>query len=170
MRDWEDDPDYRNSLMWEIVKIGEPAVTRLIELLRHPDWAVRGDVASMLGRIGNAEAMTPLLEAMLKDESKAVRLDAASALERILEQIDPGETVPELMKPVTELARSKGVSPKEILKAWLWHQRTGAECERGVMQESERVFMRETLGIISLSLEEQARLEDLYQEYVSAAG
>ncbi len=169
MRDWEDDPDYRKSLVWEIVKIGEPAVIRLVELLEHPDWAVRRNAVSMLGRIGSAEIMTLLLEVVLQDESTSVRLDAVSALERMLERINPEETVPELMKPVAELARSKEASSKEIFKSWLWHQRTNAVCERGAMQERDRVFMRETLGIISLSPDEQSHLKDRYQEYVSAS-
>lgn len=82
-RDWLEDTTIVPARRREIVRRGELAVDPLIEILTHSDWAVRHDVALMLGDLRNARAVDPLLITMMKDESKAVREKAVDALLRI---------------------------------------------------------------------------------------
>ena len=86
LRPWIDEAEERHELRKEIVrrvKAGESSLNPLLQLLKHSDWAVRNDVASMLGWIENADAVQPLIEILQKDGSRAVRASAALALERI---------------------------------------------------------------------------------------
>ena len=86
LRPWIDEADDRHELKKEIVrrvKTGESSLDPLLELLQHPDWAVRTDVVWMLGWIRNPDAIPPLMEVMQKDSRKVVRDNAALALERI---------------------------------------------------------------------------------------
>ena len=65
-----------------LVKIGEPAVEPLIEALKHEDCIVRIRAANVLGRIGDARAMEPLILA-LWDAEELVPLCASDALDKI---------------------------------------------------------------------------------------
>lgn len=82
-RDWLDDTTVIPALRREIVRRGEFAVNPLLVLLTHSDWAVRDDVARMLGYIGDIRAVDALLVAMMKDENETVQKSAAEALLRI---------------------------------------------------------------------------------------
>ncbi len=86
LRPWKDEAEERHKLKKEIirrVKAGESTVLPLLELLNHEDWAVRHDIADMLGWIGNSDTIQPLIEVMRNDKSKSVCGSVALALERI---------------------------------------------------------------------------------------
>jgi HEAT repeat protein len=82
-RDWLDDTTVISALRNEIVRRGELAVNPLLALLTHSDWAVRDDVARMLGYLGDIRAVDALLVAMMKDENEIVQKSAVEALLRI---------------------------------------------------------------------------------------
>lgn len=65
-----------------LVKIGEPAVEPLIELLKDEDCIVRIRAANALGRIGNVRAMEPLILA-LWDADELVSMCVSDALDTI---------------------------------------------------------------------------------------
>jgi HEAT repeat protein len=66
----------------ELVAIGKPAVSFLIEALKSPNTMERWEAAKALGEIGDSEAAPALVEA-LKDEEFEVRWRAAEALIRM---------------------------------------------------------------------------------------
>lgn len=73
----------------EVVKIGQPALTPLIQALKDEDWKIRRDAAEALGRLGHLEplcrttwAVEPLIDA-LKDEDEDCQWCAAESLELI---------------------------------------------------------------------------------------
>lgn len=65
-----------------LIKIGEPAIPALIEVLKVGDWDLRGRTAEALGEIGDKTAIPALTEA-LKDKDKSVRDAAAEALKKL---------------------------------------------------------------------------------------
>ncbi|MDP8230456.1 MAG: HEAT repeat domain-containing protein, partial [Candidatus Gorgyraea atricola] len=76
---------------WDaLVKIGEPAVNPLIELLRSPRHAIRKATATALGQIGNERAVNPLIE-LLRSPRHAIRKATATALGQIGDEraVDP---------------------------------------------------------------------------------
>jgi hypothetical protein len=184
MRDWDDEPDpekaidKRKQIMRRIVRIGEASIAPLVKLLQHSDWAVRTNAALMLGHIKDVRAVESLLEAMMKDESKTVKLSAASALERIgtqevleavrewyhdagisvkqqvQQKLDEyliyGETDVALMSRIIDLARSKEVTPHQIVSSWL-------------LSNLAKPRDPAALGGVNLSPEERAYLEEPYQ-------
>jgi hypothetical protein len=155
-RDWEDGLDesrttgLRKSLMQEIVKQGAQSVEPLLNNLYNGDWAVRDDVAMMLGFIKESKAVKPLMVMMNTDESLSVRLGAAIALERIgtpesyqaakewyiANNISArrrvafklghwllfGETDSGLMERVTQVANSRNTTTGKVIQAWSIHQ------------------------------------------------
>lgn len=63
-------------------KLGERAVTPLIQTLQDVNPGIRGYAAQILGKIGHKKAVEPLLLA-LKDANPVVRMIAADALKAI---------------------------------------------------------------------------------------
>ena len=152
-RDWEDHLDdsqtidLRKSLMREIVRQGEKSVAPLLEYLHHDDWAVRDDIAMLLGFIKDQSATGPLIITMTGDKNLSVRMSAAAALERIgtsgaqqaaeqwyiansisakqrvghkLAELSLyGETDPELMQRIARVASSRGTTSSKVVQAWL---------------------------------------------------
>jgi hypothetical protein len=155
-RDWEDNLDdsqtigLRKSLMQKIVKHGAKSVEPLLNNLHNKDWAVRDDIAMMLGFIKEPKVVEPLVIMMNTDESLSVRLSAAIALERIgtPESYQAakqwyiannvslrrrvsfklghwllfGETDPGLMERVAQVASSRNTTSKKVIQAWSMHQ------------------------------------------------
>jgi hypothetical protein len=151
-RDWEDNLDesqttgLRKSLMQKIVDYGEKSVAPLLKNLPHEDWAVRDDIAMMLGFIKDPKALAPLMVMMNTDESQSVRMSAATALERIGiseayqaatqwyiannisakqrvshklgEWLLFGKTDPKLMDRVSQLASSRDTTSEKVITAW----------------------------------------------------
>ena len=58
------------------------AVPQLVTLLNHPQWIVRGETVTALGRLGDA-SVVPALRPLLGDEADWMRQRAADALARI---------------------------------------------------------------------------------------
>jgi HEAT repeat protein len=85
-------------------KIGKPAVEPLIEVLKVAHKDIRYRAALVLGNIGDARAVRPLIEA-LKDKDWFTRDEAARSLEKI------GEPVVEL------LTQAFGDEDKDIQKS-----------------------------------------------------
>lgn len=79
VRDWYDEPKEQVLLKREIIERGSFAVMPLLPLLKHEDWAVRNDVAEMLGIIKDVRAVQPLIEALDEFGSR----DMASALDHL---------------------------------------------------------------------------------------
>jgi HEAT repeat protein len=78
--------DEDSSIRWgaaeALGKIGEPAVTPLIQAFKDKDWHGRAEAVAALGYTRNARAIEPLIQAF-KDESVAVRYAASKALVNI---------------------------------------------------------------------------------------
>ena len=74
--------EFKNDAINALVELGEPAVLKLIEALKHKDENVRKSAVLSLGWIKNREAVGPLIE-MLCDNDWFTRLTAAAALESI---------------------------------------------------------------------------------------
>jgi len=73
-----------------LARLGELAVTSLVQSLQHPSVDVRAKVAHVLGKIGPVAAEArPRLQLMLSDEDETVRAEAAEALR----QIEPASSV-----------------------------------------------------------------------------
>ncbi|MEH1861114.1 MAG: HEAT repeat domain-containing protein, partial [Nostoc sp.] len=80
------------SVVVALAKVNSQMSQKLIAALKDSDFDVRGNAASALGKIGNAEAVQKLIAA-LKDSESYVRGNAASALGKI----GNAEAVPELI-------------------------------------------------------------------------
>src|SRR5262245_8314842 len=67
-----------------LIRIGEPAVPAVVELLRHDDARIRARAATTLWGMGSkAKAAVPALASTLADEHMEVRVASAMALENI---------------------------------------------------------------------------------------
>lgn len=79
------DYDVRNSIGDILVKTGKPAIPFLINSLNHPDPEIQVECARILGRLGDEEAIEPLIAA-LKDENVQLRKEAAISLNKIIDK------------------------------------------------------------------------------------
>jgi HEAT repeat protein len=69
-----------------LVRIGKPAVEPLsTALLKHPRPQVRGNAATVLGKIKDLDAVTPLITALRADTDYSVRMWSAEALGNMAE-------------------------------------------------------------------------------------
>lgn len=85
----------------ELIRIGEPAVPALIDMLRGSDARLRGLAASTLwGMGGKGRAAAPVLAEALADPDPALRTSAAMALENMGPQA--GEAIPALVKALSD--------------------------------------------------------------------
>jgi HEAT repeat protein len=89
-REW----DLEETAVDSLVRIGRPAVPRLVQSLRHPQAEVREEAAQLLARIGpDAEQAVPALVAALQDRHAEVQKAAARALGQIgpaaVEAVEP---------------------------------------------------------------------------------
>jgi HEAT repeat protein len=99
----------RDAAVEALVKIGEPAVERLIEILnqRHP--ALIEYAARALGAIGDEQAIEPLTDALF-DDLKRVRKAAAAALEK-LGALSSGKRCTNCGKPIPKNYRTGDSCP-----------------------------------------------------------
>ena len=74
--------EFKDDATWALAEIGEPAVGRLLELLKDPDETTRKQAILALGEIKDVSCVDALIE-RLKDTDWFTRLSAASALEKI---------------------------------------------------------------------------------------
>ena len=79
------DYDVRNSIGDILVKTGKPTIPFLIESLKHPDPEIQVESARILGRLGDEEAIEPLI-ASLKDENVQLRKEAALSINKIIDK------------------------------------------------------------------------------------
>jgi len=63
-----------------LLPIGRPSVDILIEYLEDDDWLVREAAADLLGKIGDARSVEPLMERLRKDKDTGVKELALKAL------------------------------------------------------------------------------------------
>jgi len=75
-----EDPEVQKSAADVLVKIGKPAVSRLIAALKHKSDTIRMASATLLGRIGDKRAVHPLVEALTDWK---IRHSAAMALDSL---------------------------------------------------------------------------------------
>ncbi|MEB3292745.1 MAG: HEAT repeat domain-containing protein [Synechococcales bacterium] len=74
----------RKETLESLAKIGEPAIPKLISLLKDQNKEVRSLTASALGRMGkSAKSTIPYLIPLLQDEDFAVQSSAAEVLEKL---------------------------------------------------------------------------------------
>ena len=95
-----------------LVKIGEPSVSplaKMLKMLKEKDRLVCERVISVLGQIGNAQAVELLVEA-LKDENENVRRAALQALEGIGWQPADLNQLAKMLKNKDRLVRERAVS------------------------------------------------------------
>jgi HEAT repeat protein len=69
----------REAAAESLIKIGAPAVEPLISALQYREWRMRKAATEVLGKIGDARAIDPLIAA-LEDEDKDVRKSVAWGL------------------------------------------------------------------------------------------
>jgi len=74
--------EFKDDATWALAELGEPAVGRLLELLKDSDETTRKQAILALGEIKDASCVDALIE-RLKDADWFTRLSAASALEKI---------------------------------------------------------------------------------------
>ncbi len=74
--------EFKDDATWALAELGEPAVGRLLELLKDPDETTRKQAILALGEIKDASCVDALIE-RLQDADWFTRLSAASALEKI---------------------------------------------------------------------------------------
>jgi HEAT repeat protein len=85
----------------ELIRLGEPAVPGLIEMLKDPDPRVRGLAASTFwGMGGKARAAVPALAEALSDPDPSFRTQIAMALENM--GPDAKDAVPALIRALSD--------------------------------------------------------------------
>jgi HEAT repeat protein len=85
----------------ELIRIGEPAVPPLVEMLRGSDPRLRSLAASTLwGMGGKGRAAAPVLAETLADPDPELRTSAAMALENMGAQA--GDAIPALVKALSD--------------------------------------------------------------------
>jgi HEAT repeat protein len=95
------DPQKSGRANLELIRIGEPAVPALVEMLRGTDPRLRGLAASTLwGMGGKGRAAAPALGETLADPDPALRTSAAMALENMGPQA--GDAIPALVKALSD--------------------------------------------------------------------
>ena len=72
----------RTEAVRALVNIGKPAITPLIQALKHKDIDIRSQAANVLGELKNEIAIEPLIQA-LRDNSKNVQKSISLALRNI---------------------------------------------------------------------------------------
>jgi HEAT repeat protein len=95
------DPEARGKASLAIVRLGEPAVPGLIEMLKSEDAQYRATAASTLFGMGpKGRAAVPALAEALSDPSSDMRVSAAMALESI--GPDAAPAVPALVRALRD--------------------------------------------------------------------
>ncbi len=95
------DPAVSGKANLELIRIGEPAVPPLIEMLRSEDVRFRTLAATALWGMGEkGRAAVPALASLLGDREASVRLAAAMALENM--GPDAAVAVPELLRALRD--------------------------------------------------------------------
>ncbi len=95
------DPEKVGRANLELIRIGEPAVPALIDMLRSGDPKLRAAAASTLWGMGaKGRAAAPFLAEALADPDPALRTAAAMALENMGPQA--GEAIPALVKALSD--------------------------------------------------------------------
>jgi HEAT repeat protein len=79
----------RDNAAITLIKIGTPAVTQLMELMRDPGYQYKPDVVRALGFIGDRRSTVLLLE-HLKDDDVIIRRASLDALKSFRYRIEPG--------------------------------------------------------------------------------
>lgn len=79
--------EQRQQAVKTLVNMGKPAVSALIEALKHPKPEVRANAAKALAQMGSdAAPALPALSEALQDEDKSVRVEAAQAFNNVGKQ------------------------------------------------------------------------------------
>jgi HEAT repeat protein len=95
------DPQKSGHANLELIRIGEPAVPALIDMLRGSDPRLRGLAASTLwGMGGKGRAAAPALAETLSDPDPGLRTSSAMALENMGPQAK--EAIPALVKALSD--------------------------------------------------------------------
>ncbi len=105
--------EFHLDAMETLVELGQPAVEKLIPLLKDKDEQVRKRAVIILGRIKDSGILDPLIQ-MLQDEDWFTRLSAAAALEQIGDERGR-EAIKPLMKDPDLVVRMR---VERILAAW----------------------------------------------------
>lgn len=140
----DSDKRVRKCAMLALVEIGDPALERISNALKAPDWIIRYRAAEALGLMGNADAVNTLIEA-LGDEKDHVRYMAAKGLYMLAEirSISPligildDENLHVRSMAVRALGRIGGVQACEALHLALTRERSAA-----VMREISRTLKK----------------------------
>jgi HEAT repeat protein len=72
--------EVRMSTVIDLLRIGRPSVEILIEYLQDDDWVVREAAADLLGKIGDARAVEPLMARLRQDPDTGVKEYALKSL------------------------------------------------------------------------------------------
>ncbi len=72
--------EVRMSTVIDLLRIGRPSVEILLEYVRDDDWVVREAAADLLGKIGDARAVEPLMERLRVDPDTGVKEYALKSL------------------------------------------------------------------------------------------
>jgi HEAT repeat protein len=102
-----EDPRERGMAVYNLERIGTPAVGALIQALQQESYGIRMGAAEALGKIGDKRATTPLIKCLQEDENDFVRAKAAEALGRIGNQ--------RAIKPLIKALKNKAVRRKAAM-------------------------------------------------------
>ena len=112
------DDDVRDAAEAVLVQLGVKVQPMLIDALTDPNSTIRGAVATILGTIKNQEAIMPLHEVFVNDESDWVRSRAKKALDQLP---DIEVLVPRLKKPDVQVPQTRStldVVREQAPKSW----------------------------------------------------
>lgn len=101
----------------DLEKLGEHAVTPLIQVLQDVNPGIRGYAAQILGKIGHKKAVEPLLLA-LQDANPVVRMIAADALKAIgdIRAIEPLRQVLKDNVSYVQIAAQEALAQLQVQK------------------------------------------------------
>ncbi len=105
--------EFKDDATWALAELGQPAVGRLLELLKDPEEVTRKQAILALGEIKDESCVDALIES-LKDPDWFTRLSAASALEKMKSQRGR-EAIKPLMKDPDLVVRLR---IERMLAAW----------------------------------------------------
>jgi LysM repeat protein len=163
-----------------LVKIGAPAVDRLISALYHRDPLVRGMAAEALGDIKDSRAVMPLVETLEKDEDALVQNSAAQALGKIGDPRAVEALIGVQDHEYWAVRKNAGLALTKITgeafgddpsqwKAW-WRKRNQPSLQTVVVDDRGEFVAVEEIPIEVTTIEETSAPEETVTEVEPVAG
>jgi hypothetical protein len=162
LRPWIDEPEERHELTQDIIRMvraDESSLALLLKYLKHPDWAMRRNVAEMLGWLRNPDSVKPLMDMLWRDRIMAVRGSVALAMERVdtpestaasQEYAAAIRSYPEVVGQVINLAERKGLSSHNLFAAALRSQTCAIRIQDPAQAGQDKVLSFDLCDLLAL--------------------